>query len=349
MMFGRGLETGFVIALLASAALGACGQDKDPRTRPEPKVIEAGGAGGQGDGSAGAPGPDLDAGGQPGVPSPPLMMGPPCNAWSQLCDRPYDEVCFPATHAAMASSSLLFDHPAQARSIRQQLDDSIRALMLEVHAYEGGLASCFGDCAEGNAPFQAALGEIAGYLADNPREVVTLLVDNRAPGSQLAQALQGADLAEYLYTGDGAWPTLGEMIATNSRLVVFLSDATDAGAGYRSWSELRSTPDGVEAEGDLGCELSEGAVGSPFSLLRHYLVVPRDPPVPSDPPAEPAEPLPGYPSPELATTVNSPESLARALELCALLANPQPNFLAVDFYDSGDLIAATQRANGLIE
>lgn len=342
-MVGRGFRTGLLTALLASAALGACGQDKASRPRPDPKLIEPGGAAGGEGGAGGAAEPDVHSGGEPAMPGPPLpTMGPPCNGWSQLCDRPYDQICFPATHAAMASSSLLFDHPAQTRSIRQQLDDSIRTLMLEVEQDGDALASCFGDCAEGSAPFQTVLLEIAGYLADNPREVLTLLVDNRVPAPELSGAFTSADLSYYLYTGDGPWPTLGEMIDTHQRLVVFLTDATGAAPGYRSW-DIRSTPDGVKTKDDLSCVLTEGPSGAPLALVRHYLVVPREPP------PDPVDSLPGYPSQDLALAVNTAEALAGQLELCELLGSPLPNFLAVDFYDTSDVIAAAQRANGLLE
>jgi hypothetical protein len=57
-----------------------------------------------------------------------------CNGAAELCGRRLDEVVFPGTHNSMSSAEIadwLF--PQQERSIRAQLEDGIRALLLDVH------------------------------------------------------------------------------------------------------------------------------------------------------------------------------------------------------------------------
>lgn len=56
-----------------------------------------------------------------------------CNGWSQLCDRPFDQVIFAGAHNAMGSSDdphWLF--PNQDASITRLLDRGVRALLIDV-------------------------------------------------------------------------------------------------------------------------------------------------------------------------------------------------------------------------
>lgn len=57
-----------------------------------------------------------------------------CNGAAELCDRPLDQVVFAGTHNAMASADVatwLF--PQQERGIVAQLEDGVRALLVDVH------------------------------------------------------------------------------------------------------------------------------------------------------------------------------------------------------------------------
>ena len=132
----------------------------------------------------------------------------------------------------MANLSPLFAHPAQRKSIRAQLDDTIRALMLEVHDRDGSLALCLGDCQGGSVAFGSGLDEVRAFLSDNPRDVVTLIVENHVAADRVAAGLDQAGLGAFLLaqTLDAPWPTLRQMIARGERLVVFVDDAAGAPA-----------------------------------------------------------------------------------------------------------------------
>jgi hypothetical protein len=75
-----------------------------------------------------------------------------------------------------------------------------------------------------------AFKRIARFLRDNPREVVTLEFgdndgDVHVNAPSIAHALH-TYLGEHLYsyTAGEQWPTLGEMIDSGKRLVVFMAD-----------------------------------------------------------------------------------------------------------------------------
>ena len=174
--------------------------------------------------------------------------GDPCNGSATLCGVAYDRVSFPVSHAAMANTASFWDYPAQSRPLRTQLDDSMRGLMLEVHRDRDELALCFHDCAEGRVELLPELRHVRDFLDRNPREIVTLMIDNRAPADEVASELAAAGLDSHLFAGevDTGWPTLGALVEQGERLVVFVQDAAEAPAGYR----------------DLGANIAGAVVGA---------------------------------------------------------------------------------------
>jgi hypothetical protein len=57
-----------------------------------------------------------------------------CNGYSELCDKRLNEVVFPAAHNAMSAAKLPgWYQPNQRNDIRAQLDDGIRAFLIDSH------------------------------------------------------------------------------------------------------------------------------------------------------------------------------------------------------------------------
>src|SRR5690606_12161477 len=89
------------------------------------------------------------------------------------------------------------------------------------------------------------LSEIAGFLAANPDEVVTIIFETYASPESTLGAFEESSAIDYVYahTLGEPWPTLAEMIERNERLVVFTD--TDGGAydWYMPvWDHARETP-----------------------------------------------------------------------------------------------------------
>jgi hypothetical protein len=71
--------------------------------------------------------------GRPG-PAPGPLVSDACNGAPELCGRRLDEVVFPGTHNSMSAADVtdwLF--PQQERGIAGQLEDGVRALLIDVH------------------------------------------------------------------------------------------------------------------------------------------------------------------------------------------------------------------------
>ncbi len=352
---------GGALALVFGLSVLACQRDERPSV-PGTAAAPSSGTGGLGGGGVGGAG---SGGLMPSEGGAPDLI--PCNAWPALCDRPYDEIVHPVAHAAMANLSPPWDHPAQRYSLYRQLQAGIRGLMLEVHDRNGAVTFCLGSCEEGHVPFSSGLDEVAMFLDSNPREVVTVIVDNRVPATEIADALVAHALDRYLHGQEpGApWPTLSEMIEAGERLVVFAFDAPDPPNGILPfWSFAASTRADAASRSELDCDLVRGGVGDSLMLLNHYVSAPAPASDSGEAggggaggeagtgeggsrnPTEDA--LARRALPEEAAAINVNPFLIQRLRACVAEHARKPTFVAVDFYDQGDVLAATQELNELI-
>src|SRR5205823_5918070 len=124
-----------------------------------------------------------------------VIPGLPCNGRPWLCDRPYDRVTYLTTHGSVTSDDPIWQGwRTQHKTVREQLDRGVRAIMLEAHA-GSPLLACLEDCARGSAMLTTSLTSIKAFLDVNPREIVTLLLDNAdAPTSDLIAAIAAVGL-----------------------------------------------------------------------------------------------------------------------------------------------------------
>lgn len=281
-----------LLALLAAlcGAPPACSSDggsaTDARPAPAPDA-EVGDAAPPPDGSA----PDST----PTDAYPPDAAAPPdaepCNGAAALCDRPYNEVAQACTHNAMSSEAYRFiiPKPNQALSLTAQLDAGVRCLMLDTYRFEGELYLCHGACGNwGKLRLSAGLDEISAWLAAHPRDVVTFILESYISEAETLSGLAAAGLAAPDGAADPAfplfhaaggpgtpWPTLGEMVEANRRLVVFTDDAAATAAWHLHWPSWGwETP---YNDPDFTCAHGRGTPGGnahPVFILNHYSLGP---------------------------------------------------------------------------
>lgn len=117
--------------------------------------------------------------------------------------------------------------------MQTQLNDGIRLLQYQVHKPNdtSPLLLCHTSCNLLNAgPLVDYLTLVREWLDANPYDVVTMVMGNYdvLPPQDYVQPIQDSGLDRYLYTPPTVpmtldqWPTLGEMIITQRRLVVML-------------------------------------------------------------------------------------------------------------------------------
>ena len=197
---------------------------------------------------------------------------------------------------------------------------------------------CHGLCELGSTPWRAELDQLRSWLVANPREVVTLIVQDEVSPADTAELIEQAGLLPYVYTpepGNNPWPTLGQMIESGERLVVMMENRGGGSAypwllqGFDRMQDtpfLFRTPDALTDGADT-CAHNRGRADAPLFLVNHWVTDKR---------AEVTN----------AERVNAADVLEKRVQTCRQERGLLPNYVAVDFYDRGDLFAVVDRLNG---
>jgi len=248
-----------------------------------------------------------------------------CNGYENLCYKTYDDVVYPTTHNSYA--------------IAQQLMDGIRGLMLDIFPYDdGSVHLCHTKC---NDPLYLDAGDvidtlslIASFLEQNPNEIITLFFENfsgNVPAYLVNDAFTRSGLINYVFTPTipGQWPTLGEMIDTHQNVVVFTDKLFDpAYPWYLSLDQYVSYTNYVSLSNEYwNCDVKGGS-GSLFLLyhMKHVQVLDY-----------------GYlPDSTIIDKTNSINGINEQTQFC----ERKVNYIAVDYYNHGDVIAFAAGLNG---
>jgi hypothetical protein len=304
-----------------------------------------------------------------------------CNGSVALCERPYDDVAFPSTHNSMAAADepgwffaeqpdgivaqldhgirvLLVDswygQRTQRRGIIANTDESRAAAQAEARESFGEAAVnsalrlrdalnltprgpvapylCHGLCELGSTKWLPLMKDVRVWLADHPREVVTFFVQDTVSPADTAQVFRQAGLLPYVYTpaADGRWPTLGQMIESGQRLVVLMEEH-GGGTTYpwllQGFDWVQDTPFLFAGPGEFSCDPNRGPADASLFLLNHWITDKRR-------------------EVSNATEVNARDVLLPRAQECAETRGLQPTYLAVDFYDRGDLFGVVDTLNG---
>lgn len=285
-----------------------------------------------------------------------------CNGHLQLCDRPFHEVVFAATHNAMSISEYGWIWPEQDGTITEQLETGIRALLIDTYYWHGaeqledylddlpksnqeairqiianlqpalyreGTYLCHNTCLLGGMPLVEALEEVRQFLDTHPREVVVLIIQDAITPEDTEQAFIESGLLQYVYTynPDEGWLTLGEMIELDERVVVMVEEQGPPPAWYHHlWDYAEETPYLFLSPSDFTCAPNRGGTGHDLFLLNHW--IDQDSPSRVD-----------------AARVNQYSVLMNRVQTCMEERGHIPNFIAVNFYDIGDLMVVVDELN----
>lgn len=261
-----------------------------------------------------------------------------CNGFAELCDRGFEQVSYATTHNAMSNAAEGWLGPNQSYSITTQLDDGIRALMLDTWYFDLQPVLCHGgdvvpcDVA-GMKPLADGLAEITDFLDRRPNEVVSIIFESYVTEADTEAAFVAADLMRHVHVQpvDQPWPTLRELLEADTRLVVL----TDDGGGslpwhHYVWDYAWETHFSFQNPSQFSCNRNRGAADNELFILNHFLTN-------------------FIGSPNLANQVNhNPLFVDRALQ-CESESGRLPNFVTVDFYEIGDVFAVVDTLNGVAD
>ncbi|MEU7578664.1 hypothetical protein AB0B50_13765 [Streptomyces sp. NPDC041068] len=287
-----------------------------------------------------------------------------CMGSAALCDKRYDEVAFLATHNSMSTTADKFIGPLQDPDIIDQLDAGARGLLIDTYTWEKpdevsqrlqlsefppalkeqitgliaaanparpGLWLCHGVCRAGAIPLVDTLKRIGSWLDDHPGDVVTLVVQDAITGEQTEQAFRQAGLQRLLFTPDAdpdrPWPTLGDMVRSDRRLVVFAEQADGPASWYRNfYAYAMETPFAFRAPEEMSCVPHRGGTGKRLFLLNHFI---------TDAGGSRLD----------AAVVNARKYLIDRAHRCERERGRPVNFVAVDFATIGDARGAVDALN----
>lgn len=321
----------FVVVMLAG-----CGSPVEVVSAGSSSDATTGGATSSGSGasSSGAPttGGEGSSGGTTGEGTTGEELG--CNGHVALCGRRYDEVVYPTTHNSFSARDAGFSlfNANHVKPVGEQLAAGVRGLLLDVVIDDGETALCHGPCSFGRLPHIDVLGEIADFLEAHPREIITIIYQDDAPVADITAdfATLGLESRVFTYAG-GPFPTLEEMIAADTRLVITAESGGPPPAWFHHvWDIVWDTPYTYHSADEFSCELNRGDKGNPLFLLNHWLNSELD-----------------LPSQEGAKQVNAYDVLHGRAALCMQAAGALPNYVAVDFWEEGDLFAVVDALNGV--
>ncbi|HMT05123.1 MAG TPA: hypothetical protein PKD76_06245 [Solirubrobacterales bacterium] len=303
----------------------------------------------------------------------------PCNGAVELCGRSLDQVVLPGTHNSMSNEEYGWLLPNQHFSIPTQLQKDIRAFLIDTHygkpdgsggvinwnnATDGNPAGvagtylCHSYCSLGASDLAGEFSKVASFLAANPREVLVFVVENGINPNDFATAVTASGLIGYIYTGPtSSYPTLGQMIATNQRVVMLSEGNTGsvpwfhngyAGPMQETPYDFRKNEAGdpmTTAQGmDLltnpltlnsTCRPNRGGQSGPLFLMNHWVNGTLDN----------GDPI--SPDPAVADVLNTKDLLVNRARACEQRRGKLPTIVAVDDFGNGDLIGAVDSLNGI--
>lgn len=207
---------------------------------------------------------------------------------------------------------------------------------------ERGVYLCHTFCELGFTPFAEVLEQLRDFLVTHPGEVVVVINQDAVTPPDVVRAVDDAGLAPFMATPPAAgeaWPALGEMIASGSRLVMLAENTGGAAPWYQPVYErlVQETPFSFGSTADLtepdllpaSCRDNRGPATAPLFLMNHW--------VNTDP----------RPLPRNAAVVNAYAPLLRRARECQRIRGRVPNLIAIDFYRRGDAFRVADTLNGL--
>ncbi|KAI0684351.1 PLC-like phosphodiesterase [Earliella scabrosa] len=285
-----------------------------------------------------------------------------CNGRSELCNRSYGNVTFLGAHNSFAAS----DNPLalgrnQEVGVTAQLNLGVRLLQGQTHMNDGTLNLCHtgycvdpDECGISQILFDGGsllnyLKKVNDWLNANPNEVLTLILTNPEnvslqnfwkPAFEQSGVASFAYVPPHLPMKQNEWPTLGQLIDSGKRVVVFLDNGADDDRSVPyllpQFSNVWETPFSV-TDDSFPCKVDRTkgplAPADQMYMINHSLNVE----------------IIGIILPDRvqASQTNSVNSIMANVGGCQGFARGRaPNFVLLDWVNVGQGVQAVNRLNG---
>jgi len=191
---------------------------------------------------------------------------------------------------------------------------------------------CHGFCELGATPLVPMLEGVRDFLVAHPGEVLVFVIEDYVTPADIEAAFHASGLDRFVYRGPvtAPWPTLGELVARDERVLVFgENDAHGVPWYHPAFETFQETPYKFAAPDEFSCRPNRGGTSAPLFQINHWI-----------------ETLPA-PKPSNAAIVNAHDFLLKRARQCQKERGLLPNILAVDFALTGDVVGVADELNGL--
>ncbi|KAL7001373.1 hypothetical protein U1Q18_002523 [Sarracenia purpurea var. burkii] len=223
-----------------------------------------------------------------------------CRSYTQFCAKtsvsnpfkivndslPFNKYAFLASHDSYATNGMTYNTTEWANindddlSVTQQLNTGVRALMLHISDDPQNQTWLCHQCdynssgvAKSISPALEHFKEVEAFLASNPSEIITLILEDHVKlPNRLRKDFDAAGLTKYMLPlskmpqDSGDWPLVKDMVANNQRLVVFTSakhKQESEGIAYKCNFIVEYGEDGTFVDGEK--EKKVGSCSQPGS------------------------------------------------------------------------------------
>jgi len=209
--------------------------------------------------------------------------------------------------------------------------ERIREQLVGVDEGKRGLYLCHGFCELGAYELTPTLAVIRQFLVRDPGAVLILVIEDYVTPEDLAKAFEDSRLDEFVYQGAGSpWPTLGTLVMSGQRVLVFLESGTPGVPWIRpAFTHVQETPYTFHEPAEFTCRANRGGTDGELFQINHWI-----------------ETTPA-PRPSNAEVVNAYDALMGRARACRQERGMIPNIIAVDFYRTGELFRVVNELNGV--
>jgi hypothetical protein len=188
---------------------------------------------------------------------------------------------------------------------------------------------CHTLCELGAEPLNRELEVIGRFLKEHSDQVLIVIVEDYVPPATIERAFEQTGLLRYVATlkRNGPLPTLGALISSGRRLVVFAEEKGGSPPWYMpAFSFIQDTPLGATRPDQLSCKRYRGEEHSPLLLINHWI-----PPFP--------------PSPSVNAGIGHAAFLRARIKRCLAERGMKGTIVAVDFYERTSAVELAAELN----
>lgn len=270
-----------------------------------------------------------------------------CNNGTNLCNARVNDILFATLHNAASTTADNFTLlPNHERNLSEALIAGYRGINVDIGICNGVLGLVHSTCVLGFANLTTTFAEIAAFMEKNVNEVLLMPTELNFDTGGAFSLLQMAALMpmrfrKLLYQHPNVttpWPTLGELIDANQRILFFhyngercnSTSSTTCPFGFMNWfdyaaeSEFSFANTSALNNKESACNVTRGRSSTSFYGVNIF---------------------PRIANVQACVVLNDAEFLRTHIAACANITRRDVNLILIDCWEIGGALAVVQEYN----